>query len=196
VRNIILTLLVIVAFTGQANASLEEAKSFVQKTADNTLAIVTDKTLSDDKKEESLDKLFESSVDIKWTAQFVLGHYWNETTPEQKDKYVNVYKAFLIKSYVPKFREYTDQEIIFKAATPEQEAEYMVQTEITNPGKAPIRVDYKVREDKGTYKIFDIIAEGVSMITTQRSDFGSILSRQGVDSLVKKLEEKTASNKK
>lgn len=195
-RSFLTAIFILFAFTLNASANADGAKQFVQKTADATLAIVSDKSAGDTEKESKLNKLFESSVDIEWTARFALGQHWNDTTDEQKKEYTATYKDYLMSSYVPKFREYTDQDVAIKSVSPDGEGEYLVQTEIINTGKAPIRVDYKIRESKGQYIIFDIIAEGVSMITTQRSDFGSILTRQGVDTLVKKLKEKTALNSK
>ena len=75
----------------------------------------------------------------------------------------------------------------------EYQNEYLVKTEIKSENNKSFRIDYKIRkESDGSYKIFDIIAEGISMITTQRSEFGSILSRNNISFLIEKLEAKVS----
>ena len=73
----------------------------------------------------------------------------------------------------------------------ESPGEYFVETTINDSDGKAYNVSYKVKQaEKGAFKIYDITAEGVSMITTQRSEFGSILSRDGMEGLIYKLEQK------
>jgi phospholipid transport system substrate-binding protein len=188
---LIITIFTAFSLTSQANANLNGAQTFVREVGDDALKLIKDGNVDDKKKEQKLISLFEKVVDTKWIAQFVLGSYWNSATDEQKKEYVELHHKFLINSYIPKFKQYTNQKIEFKKFYEEGNLEYMVETEILQPDKPAIRVDYKVREDaSGTYQIYDVIAEGVSLITTQRSDFTSILSRGGLDDLIKKLKDK------
>jgi phospholipid transport system substrate-binding protein len=171
--------------------SADGANKFVNKVGDTTLKIVSSKSTAI-QKEQELTKLFESSVDINWIATFVLGSYSHDVSPEQTAEYNELYHKFLLKSYVPKFKQYTNQKIVIINTQPESAGEFVVQTEIKTAGQPSVLVDYKVRMESGQYKIFDIVAEGVSLITTQRSEFGSILSRKGVGFLIEKLKEKIA----
>lgn len=174
-------------------ASEEGARSFVVKTADDALKIVENTKLSPEEKQQELNKIFEDVVDIEWVGRFAMGQYWREATDEQKQEYLELYKKFLIQSYVPNFRSYTNQRLDILSSLRDSEGEYTVQTEFNEPNKPSIRVDYKIRQNsEGTYEIFDIVAEGVSMITTQRSDFGSILSRKGIKHLIKLLKNKVS----
>jgi phospholipid transport system substrate-binding protein len=174
------------------SASAAGANKFINKVGDATLDIVSSKKFTSAQKEQELTKLFESSVDIEWIAKFVIGSYGRGITPEQNTEYNDLYHKFLLQSYVPKFRQYTNQKIVIINTHPESEGEFSVQTEIKTPDQPSIRVDYKVKMVSGQYKIFDIVAEGVSLITTQRSEFGSILSRNGLGFLIEKLKEKVA----
>jgi phospholipid transport system substrate-binding protein len=101
----------------------------------------------------------------------------------------------LLQSYIPKFKNYTNQKFEIKRILDQSEDEYLVETQIVNENQKPIRVDYKVRKiSDDNYRVFDVIAEGISLITTQRSEFGSILSRDGVDALIGKLKIKVESS--
>lgn len=170
-----------------ASASAEGARDFIQNVSDQTLGILASASLDVSQKERKLDELFRQSVDMDWIARFVIGRHWRTASEEQRTRYSELYGKFLINSYVPKFREYTNQKFVLKKFLAEEEGEYIVQTEIVSPDTSPIRVDYRVRQEGETYKIFDVVAEGISLIATQRSEFGSILSRSGLDSLIEKL---------
>ncbi len=166
-----------------------EALAYVKDVSDKALSIITDSKVKEGDKTAKLSKLFEDSVDTQWIARFAMGTYWRDASDEQKNEYTKLHKQFLINSYVPKFKQYTNQKIVIKKAhLTDTDNEYMVETEIVNADGVSISVDYKVRKNNnGKYQIFDVVAEGVSLITTQRSEFGSILSRKGVDSLITQL---------
>ncbi|MCE3233182.1 MAG: mlaC [Rickettsiaceae bacterium] len=176
--------------SSQSHATVQGAQNFVKGISNNAIELIKNKGIDDKQKEAKLTSMFENAVDIKWVAKFVLGAYWNKATEEQRKEYIELHHKFLVNSYVPKFKEYTNQEIKIKKFTDDGNKEYTVETEITQIDKPSISVDYKVREQNGKYSIYDVIAEGVSLITTQRSDFSAILSREGVDGLIKKLREK------
>jgi phospholipid transport system substrate-binding protein len=142
-------------------------------------------------KEQQLSKLFDESVNTEWIAQFVMGKYWNDASEAQKTMYLQLHKQFLLNNYIPKFKEYSNEKVIFKNFFDEDNDEYLVETQIIKSDGTAIKVDYRVRKtSENKYQIFDVIAEGVSLITTQRSEFASILSRKGVDYLIKKLKAK------
>lgn len=192
-KVVVLTAFFAVFMTSSAVASEDGARDFIQNISDSALGLVGNATIADSDKEKRLDALFQASVDTPWIAKFVLGRYWKDATNEQKTEYTELYKLFLINSYVPKFREYNNQKLNLKNVISESSTEFVVQTEIEAENGAPVRVDYKVRQDGRNFKIYDIVAEGVSLITTQRSEFSSILSRNGVQDLIEKLRAKVKS---
>lgn len=165
--------------------------------SNTTLNVVSSGKMTIDQKDKTLRDLFEKSVDTTWISRFVIGVYWRDASDEQKSKYTEFYHKFLMDSYVPKFRSYTDQKFELKSVEALENDEYLVQTEIYTHDKPSLRVDYKIRKGSdGKYKIFDVIAEGVSLITTQRSEFGSIVSRNGIDYLIDKLKARSEEDKK
>jgi phospholipid transport system substrate-binding protein len=185
-------LCIALSFTASgALAAGENARDFIQNIGNNVISIVSDAKLNDGNKEQKLSDLFVDTVDIDWIGKFVVGRYWRESSHDQQEKYIDLYKKFLINSYVSKFRKYTDQKMTISKFSMEVEGDYLVETSIIDQDGKVYKVDYKVRtEVNGKLAIYDIIAEGVSMITTQRSEFASILSREGMDALIAKLAER------
>lgn len=181
--------------TKSVYASEEMALNLIKDLGKDTLSIIANDKLSVAVKEKKLIELFEYSVDTKWIAKFVLGRYWDDLTEEKQNLYSNLHHNFLLQSYVPKFKTYTDQKIDIIDSDKEFENEYLIQTEIKSTKGPVFRVNYKVRlNEDGSYKIFDVVAEGISMITTQRSEFASIVSRNGVDNLIEKLQQRISLN--
>lgn len=184
----------IISFSSNVFADSSNAKKFVDNLSDRAITTITDKSKSSDEKEEELKTLFNDSVDFEWMGKFVMGRYWRVADEDQKQEYNKYYKKFLVSSYIPRFKEYTNEKIVIKDIKSLEEGEYLVDTSIKSSGSAPIIVSYKLRKnDSGDYLIFDVIAEGISLITTQRSDFSGILSRGGIKSLIKKLKAKSKS---
>ncbi len=180
-------------YAASAAASVEQARVFVTDLSDTTLGIIKNSSVSSAEKEQQLTALFKKTIDTEWIGKFALGRYIRTLTPEQKERYRTLYTEFLILNYVPNFRDYTGQTLNISSISEPAENNYLVQTAIVNPDGGTIRVDYRLRQKGNDFVIYDIIAEGVSLITTQRSEFGSILAQQGVDGLLNKLEARVKS---
>lgn len=171
--------------------SIDDAQHFVEGVSNQALTVVESKGLSDSEKFKKLSDLFAASVDTNWMGRFALGQYWRSFTNIQKQEYLKLYQDFLLYSYVPKFREYNHQNINVKKVVSNATNEYTIQTEIVSPEGKAYRVDYRIHQDQqGNYKIFDVIGEGVSLLTTQRSDFNSLLADKGIDYFTERLKER------
>jgi phospholipid transport system substrate-binding protein len=129
-------------------------------------------------------------------SKFVLGRHYRKLEDDQKDKYQSLYRDLVVYTYIPRFREYAGEEINFYDSIDKGDGEYIVKSALkTAQAKGDVLVDYRVRKDGNTYKILDIVGEGVSLITTQRSDFAAPISRKGMDFFLDRLEKKVESLK-
>lgn len=172
-------------------ANPDEVSQFADKLAGTALEIVKDESTSKAEKQTKLEALFRDYVDIPFVARFVLGKHWRTATPEQQQAYLTNYEAFVLKNYTARLTNYTGQTYKILGARDEGDGEYLLTMELNNKDEPNVMVDYRVRaQDGGGYKIMDIIVEGVSMITTQRSEFGSVVNRNGLDGLINALGKK------
>ena len=176
-------------------ATPEEASGYVTKVGDDALKILNGKTSAADIKTQ-LEALFTREVDVDWVSKFVMGRSWKELSAEQQAKYQETYKRFLIEHYTSNFTQYT-QGTSFKVTrtTPQQRGEQQVASEILRPGQQPIIAEYRVRGEGANLKIVDVIIEGVSLITTQRQEFASVMQRHGFDYLLQQLQARTEAEK-
>lgn len=196
-RNIRQVLLIILLFiTNNAVAAVNNVNSveaFVHDTSQKVISLLQTAT-SYQQKSEGLTKIFVDTMDVDWMGKFVIGKYWKDLNDEDKNAYLEVYRRYLISSYVPLFKKYHNQSLNVKGIKTLDNDQYTVTTEIKGEQqKAPYLVEYRIKFNSNTFKVRDIIAEGVSLLTTQRADFGSILTNGGISSLKTKLEEKIKS---
>ena len=104
-------------------------------------------------------------------------------TPEQRATYLALYRSFVLDTYTSRLDGYSGQTFKVLKALPINAKDTLVSTEVTSgkSGSSSIRVDYRVRSRNGTLKIVDVVVEGISLIATQRSEFASVISRDGFD---------------
>jgi len=179
-----------------ATAECDVPKNFIDSLNAKVTKIVTDEKKSDDEKTEILSDMFRDYVNIQWIGRFVLAQNWRSLKPAQQTEYLQAYEDYLLRTYVPIFKEYKGQKVEFVSATPlRNPAEFMVATKIISAGEPEVQVSYRIKKDAACFKVYDIVAEGVSMLNTQRQDFGSIFARKGYAELINILKSKVTQKK-
>lgn len=108
----------------------------------------------------------------------------------KKNQYLGAYKQYLIKIYVPKFKEYNNQVVKIVSAKDMSNGQYQVMTQIIavkGSEKTTLNISYRCKEDNGKFQIRDIIGEDFSLLATQRSEFAAIIEKGGIDKLIQTL---------
>lgn len=171
------------------------AQQFIQNMAAKVVSVLENKDTSLEQKDTELKQVFEGNIAINWVGRFVLGRHWRSSTPVQQEAYLSSYKSFIINSYVDRLKEYSGETFNILQTRELGNDQFMLSMEIARPnGQPPVLVDYKVRDENTRYQIYDIVVEGVSLITTQRSEFDAVVSRNGLDYLIKQLSAKAEAN--
>ena len=170
-------------------ATAEEATSYVTRIGNDTLATLNDASLNPAAVKSKLEALFNKEVDVDWVSKFVMGRSWRDLTPAQQTQYQKIYRQFLIEHYTSNFVEYTKGttfKVTRAVAMPRDEQQ--VGMDIVRPGQAPVKAEYRIRGTGADLKIVDIAVEGVSLTTTQRQEFASVMQRYGFDYLIQQLQ--------
>lgn len=169
------------------------AKAFVDNVAKQALTIVQSKDSKEVQKNKLLD-VVDANVDIDFVAKFVLGKHWRTATEAQRQAYLEAYRPFLKTSYVSRLTRYTGQTYTLGTARGE-EGSYVVPMTLNDPNGQNVSMIYRVVDAGKDYRISDIVVEGVSLLSTQRSEFNSIASSKGIDYLIDALKKKAANAK-
>jgi phospholipid transport system substrate-binding protein len=179
-----------------ASIAVDGPLELVHKTADDVLAVLkADDSIQQDK--EKIYKLAEEKIlpnfDLDRISMLVLGKTWRKINEDQQQQFKSEFKTMLLRTYAVALGKYKDQEIDFKPLRMEPtDKQATVKTQIIQEGAQPISVDYTLAKKDDEWKVFDIVIEGVSLVTNYRSQFASEIKNNGIDSLITKLAEKNS----
>lgn len=170
-----------------AREGAEDPGAFVQHLGDEVVGILRqgDKASSD--RRDRFRALFASNFDVPAIGRFVLGRHWRTATEEQRSEYLALFREYVVDIYARQFSTYSGETFLVDRQRPLDAGDTLVSTEIRHPTKAPIRVDFRVRPGERGFTIVDVIVEHVSLIVTKRSEFHSILEREGMQGLLSRL---------
>jgi phospholipid transport system substrate-binding protein len=177
----------------QADAANDQARKFVDEIGNKIISIANEKNASEKNKKDRIIAVIDNAIDPDWIARFVLGKNYKTADDNQKERFTKLYRDFMINTYGPKFKNYNGRKFEVKEVT-EQNSFYIAKAEfLPRDSNVAISVDFRVKERNGRLVILDFIAEGISLIETQRSEFNSAISQNGMD---KFLDDLTARVKK
>lgn len=168
---------------------VEGAKKFINSMGVRGINFLGDQSLSEEAKKAEFRKLLNDSFDMNTIGRFALGTYWKTASSAQQSEYLKLFNTMIVKVYAKRFSDYKGQKFEVKTARKENDKDSLVTSYIVPDEGAEVRVDWRVRNKGGSYKVVDIVVEGVSMSQTQRSDFASVIQRGGgnVDVLLEHL---------
>ncbi len=121
-------------------------------------------------------------VDIDGVARFCLGRFWRLATPPQQTAYLAAFREVLIRNVGSRVDGYTEGSATIAIGQPTGQGDAIqVPTQVERAGSPPLRVTWVVRMEDGHPRIVDLIAEGVSLRVTQRSDYASFIEHNHND---------------
>ncbi|GIU04896.1 MlaC/ttg2D family ABC transporter substrate-binding protein [Shewanella glacialipiscicola] len=132
-------------------------------------------------------------IDYKYASYKVLGQYLKDSTEDQRNRFVDAFEGYLVSTYAQAFTEYTNQKVEFSPGIDfSQEKIVDVNVQIIEAGRPPIKLLFKARRLKDdTWKAFDLVAEGVSLLSSKQSEISNLIRQQGIDPVIKMLDERT-----
>lgn len=128
-------------------------------------------------------------VDFDEMAKWVVGrNAWTGADPGTRKIFVQEFRTMVINSYAKSLLAYTDQTVQFlPGRNANQEGRVQVSSIITD-GSKPIRIDYRMVQEGGSWRVYDIIIEGVSMMQGYRSQFANDLNEGGLEAVIETLQ--------
>jgi phospholipid transport system substrate-binding protein len=124
-------------------------------------------------------------TDFDKIAPLVLGKHWRTATPEEKERFKQEFQTLLVRAYSRAFVVYNNWTITFMPLESSNDAKKAyVKTKVLQPDQQPISVDYRMILSKGEWKVYDIIIDGVSLVTNYRATFNDEIQNKGSISTV------------
>ena len=170
-----------------------DAVAFMNTLWDRAVEVLNNKT-DPTVREARFRELFHTDFDCAGIARFVLGRYWRTASEEEQQEFVKLFEDYVVFVYTARLSNFGGEALKVRGSRSDGDG-VIVSSDVVSPGAgSPMRIDWRLVSDNGAYKISDVIVEGVSMAVTQRSEFASVVQRNGgqIRGLIAMMRQKTA----
>ena len=180
-------------------AAQESPDALVKKNTTEILAAIkADKDLAagNQKKIEKLadEKILPLFNFVRMT-QLAVGRNWKDASDAQKKTLIDEFRTLLVRTYSTSLTQFRNQTIDVKPTKMvASDTEVVVKTQIVQPGGQPIPIDYSMEKSGDSWKVYDVLIDGVSLVTNYRSSFNTEIQKSGIDGLIKSLADRNSKN--
>jgi phospholipid transport system substrate-binding protein len=164
----------------------------IKKTVDGVVRTVTDKNLKhhEQQRRQALKKDIGAIFDYSEMAKRSLGKHWNQRSPAERKQFTDLFASLLESSYAAKIESYNNEKIDYLKET--VDGNYAeVKSKVITPKRDEYSLDYRLLNENGKWMVYDVVIEGVSLVSNYRTQFNKIITTNGYSELVKKLQTKT-----
>ncbi len=183
------TLVAMVAMPASAGAPTDQLKQRV----DEVIKVLDDPALMGKPAERhaGVRKIAEDIFDYPDTAKRALGAHWNQRTPQEREEFTKLFADLLDRAYVGKIDLYQGEKVRYAGDTLEGD-QATVKTRIVTKQGSEVPIDYRMHLKDGRWLVYDVIIEGVSLVSNYRTQFNKVVQTESYQSLVQKLRSKEA----
>ncbi|WP_200343627.1 MlaC/ttg2D family ABC transporter substrate-binding protein [Rhodovibrio sodomensis] len=185
---------------GRSDRALaERAATYITELSRNAIEQLSPDDISAAERAERARKILEENFAGHDLARFVLGRYWRVASPQQRERFITLLREVALTRFLPTFQNLSMDQVTIERAIADPQATGMARviTRVDVPDRAPVELAWRVRPtDDGGFQIVDIMAEGVSMAITLRSEYSSVIEQNGgrVEALLTRLENRLRSD--
>ncbi len=127
-------------------------------------------------------------VDFNRLSGLALGKHWRRATAEQKSEFMQQFQRLLVRTYATAFREFGDWSLKFMPRHDAANAKkVLVRSEVVRSGAPPVSVKYRMHQKDGDWMVYDIVIEGISLVTNYRTTFAKEVRRNGMQGLIERI---------
>ncbi len=177
-------------------SSTQDALDLVRNTSNQVLEKIIDKKQELNQSPEKIFDLVNATVaphfDFPRMSRIVLGRYWRKASDAQKSAFIEQFQTLLVRTYAIALLNYSDQAIEYLPMRAQADASKVVRTEVKSGGAPPIPINYRLRLIDGSWKVYDVIIDNISLVSNYRTGFSNQIRRKGLDSLIAQLKEKNS----
>ena len=173
----------VLAAAGPAAAENEDPGRFLIALSQQAIAELSDQSIGEAERQKRFRELLRANFDMRAIGRFVLGVYARRADPKAQAAFLTTFEDVLIQRFLPYFRDYRGEAFTVKKVRPDPtnpKLSLVISDIILTDGKT-LPVGWRVRRANGHFKIIDVVAEGVSMAITFRSEYTTVLKRSNGD---------------
>lgn len=197
----LVALLVGIDSSVEANPDPQEAKRFIMNGVARTIELLKGQNLPRPEIAKRLRRELRSGFDVPTIAGFVLGPLSRRINKDQKRRYLQAFEELVVQTYTnrvfnvrPRIKSISPDIIRVTGSTPIGRDQLLVRSEVNRSGVKWVKIDWRLRERDGQLLIIDVVILGISQAQVYRSEFASVLRRNGggIEGLIGALQRKNA----
>lgn len=180
------------ALIGGAHAAGSPPDVEIKAATDEILAVIAS---APDAK--ALGRLAEAKVvprfDFRRMTQLAAGRVWARATPEQQEQLAGEFQHLLVRTYTLALAATSHSRArvaVQPARVPDGASEATVRTTVSEPGRPPLAIDYRMEQGSAGWKVVDVTVDNISLVTNYRGWFADQAQAGGVDGVIRALADK------
>lgn len=178
------------------DAGAANATSTAEAVVENFQAVLIDvmrqgKELGFSGRYAKLESAIQESHDLSKIARIVVGKEWKNLTEEQQRQLTDSFRRLSVSAYAHNFKDFSGEAFVFVSAEDTALGGKIIHTLLQIPQDRDVKFDYMMKQQGDSWKIINIVANGISDLALKRSEYTSILQREGFAALIEKIDEKT-----
>lgn len=178
----LIVFLVLIAVVGAQAADYSTPMGRVRDSVERVIAILNDQTLDREIRWQQIAAVIDESFDFRSMSQSVLATEWKRATPEERERFIEFFTQYIEETYRAKIEAYTDQRIDFGEEIIRGDRASVDTAIVTSATEIP--VTYKLKNNDGRWYAYDIVIEGVSLVTNYRNTFAAIAKSEGMEGVL------------
>ena len=182
-----LTAGMLLAMTSLATAGASPTES-IRGSVDSILALLQDEEMDKVIRREKIGEVISERFDFRAMSQRTLATNWKSASKEQQQEFVQLFSKLIENTYIGRVEAYTDEKVDYPGEKVKGK-KAVVETLILT-ASADIPVNYKVYQKDDKWWVYDVIIEGISLISNYRSSYQEIVKKEGFDGLIAKMKAK------
>lgn len=194
-------LLGLLLLSAGAASALQDPQTLVRETGDRVLAEVSQRKAELEADPQLIYPLVQSTIlphfDFRAMSQSALGRFWRQATEAQQEDVTREFRELLVRTYATALLGYSGQTIEYLPVQYPADADnVIIPTRIAAAGAPAIPINYRLKRGESQWLVYDVVIDGVSLITNYRSQFTSLVRRGGIDGLIAALADKNRGSDK
>ena len=186
---LMVALLIVMPFQAYAASAKETVETSVNKVT-KTLSDPTFKAKPKDAKITEIGNIIGEVFDYTELSKRTLGREWKKMKPDQQKEFIELFKELLQGVYADRVLAYTDEKVVFDKEIELKKGRAEVQSNIVLSDGTKVPIFYRLTNQSGQWKTYDLIIEGVSLVKNYRSQFKEIISKDSPEKLLEIMRNK------
>ncbi len=127
--------------------------------------------------------------DTRYAGRLVLGKHWRDANPEQRDRFIDAFYNFMLRSYAKGVLKFDQERVtVLPLSAPPDRGRVVVKTQMRMDDGSEVPVNYSMRETPAGWRVYDVRIEGISYVQNYRNQFNAEIGAKGIDAVIARLE--------